>query len=208
MAVTVVTSAQWSVSRQLIEAENTVLSAFNNIVVMPVVALCEVLGITATYSDGPKVANLIPDRSWKVNNEAVTVFEHKTPAVFDHHAPQILDLARRQQTLDLQVRSTDTKSILAKVSIPLSLLATYTTDFSLQLILVSLEKSFNYCVLHSSTSFLVIHLVPNAQSGRHQARISNVIPLTSSTTPTIALVLALILHSKRDGSALEYQPLT
>lgn len=190
MAVTVVTSAQWSVSRQLIEAENTVLSAFNNIVVMPVVALCEVLGITATYSDGPKVANLIPDRSWKVNNEAVTVFEHKTPAVFDHHAPQILDLARRQQTLDLQVRSTDTKSILAK------------------LILVSLEKSFNYCVLHSSTSFLVIHLVPNAQSGRHQARISNVIPLTSSTTPTIALVLALILHSKRDGSALEYQPLT
>lgn len=33
------------------------------------------------------------------------------------------------------------------------------------------------------------------------------IPLTSATTPIISLVLALILHSRQDGSALEYQPL-
>ncbi|KAG9021523.1 hypothetical protein FS837_007189 [Tulasnella sp. UAMH 9824] len=85
----------------------------------------------------------------------------------DHHAPQILELARRQQELDLKVYSTDAKSVLAKRKV--SIIVSYTP-----------RHPFSY------TS---------------RAKRPN-------TTPIIALVLAVILHSKRDCSALEYQPLT
>ncbi|KAG8915604.1 hypothetical protein FRC00_002304 [Tulasnella sp. 408] len=146
---------------QQIGAEDSVLTVFSISVVAPVRALCNVLGMIATYEGGPKVANLNPDHAWKVNGKAAIVFEHKVPAVFNHHSSQILSMARRRHKLNLKVASTDTESILAK----------------------------------------------NVQSGRTQARISEVIPLTSPTTPIISLVLALILHSRRDGSALEYQPL-
>ncbi|KAG9027899.1 hypothetical protein FS837_004148 [Tulasnella sp. UAMH 9824] len=174
---------------QQIGAENTVLTMFCISVAAPVRALCNVLGMTAAYEGGPKVANLKPDHSWKVNGKSVTVFEHQTPAVFNHHSSHILSMARRRDILNVKVASADTESILAK------------------LILVSLYEKLNYCVLHSAASFPVIRLVQDAQSGRTQARISEVIPLTSATTPIIPLVLALVLHSKGDGSALDYHPL-
>lgn len=78
-------------------------------------------------------------------------------------------------------------------------------NISLQLILASLSKELEYFVIHSLTSFVFVHLVEEA--GTCQARISDIIPLASPTTPVIAVVLALILHSRKDSQVLEYQPL-
>ncbi|KAG8896596.1 hypothetical protein FRC01_011714, partial [Tulasnella sp. 417] len=74
---------------------------------------------------------------------------------------------RTQNSQDLTKGAENGESIIAK------------------LILFSITKGLNYCVVHSLASFMVIHLVQNPQS---------------------ALTLALILHSRQDGSALEYQP--
>lgn len=70
-----------------------------------------------------------------------------------------------------------------------------------------MAKGFKYCVLHSLASFIVIHLVQDTESGRPQARISDVIPLTSPATPIMPLVLDLVLHSRQDELALEYLPM-
>ncbi|KAG8905055.1 hypothetical protein FRC01_008494 [Tulasnella sp. 417] len=170
-----------------IQSKTSVLSAFGSIVVVPVRGLCRSLGVHAEYQDAPRVVNVNLDHSWTVKKKPVIIFEHKNPTAFDGHYEEILSMARQRATLNLRKASNNGKSILAK------------------LILASLVEKFEYCVLHCTMSFIVLRLVQNPQNGRYQARISDVIPLTSSTTPIIPLVLALILHSTRDGSALEYQ---
>ncbi|KAG8952935.1 hypothetical protein FRC04_003386 [Tulasnella sp. 424] len=169
-----------------IRRETSVFLGFTLIVADPVRHFCRILGVDTYYSEGPRVQNLSPDYAWFVQDEPVMIFAEKTPAVFNLHSPQICSMARQRQTLDLAKAS---ESILAK------------------LILASLAKDCKYCVLHSLTSFIVIRLVRDPGSGRYQVRISDVIPLTSSTTPIISLVLALILHSRQDDLGLEYQPL-
>ncbi|KAG8904703.1 hypothetical protein FRC01_008631 [Tulasnella sp. 417] len=185
----VVNLLRWLPRTFTIRNETSVFLAFTGTIVVPVRLLCGVIGVNADYRSGPRVLHLNQDYAWTDKNQPVIIFEHITPPVFDLQSTLIVSMARRRQTLDLGLTSTDAETSIAK------------------LILVSLVKGFKYCVLHSSTSFLVIHLVQNTQGGRHQARVSNVIPLTSPTTPIVALILALILHSKRDGQALEYQSL-
>ncbi|KAG8911567.1 hypothetical protein FRC00_006234 [Tulasnella sp. 408] len=172
-----------------IKPEVSVLPGFTRIVAEPVQDLCQLLRVNADYREGPRLLNMNPDHAWAIDDELIMIFEHKTPRVLNHHSSQIISMARKQQSLNLLVGSTGGESIIAK------------------LILASLYNGYKYCVIHSLTSFIVIHLGENPETGRHQARISKTIPLTSTATPVIAVILALILHSRRDGSALEYQSL-
>ncbi|KAG9044896.1 hypothetical protein FS837_007344 [Tulasnella sp. UAMH 9824] len=172
-----------------IKSEISVLSGFTRIVAEPVQDLCRLLRVNTDYRDGPRLLNMNPEHAWAIEDKLVMIFEHKPPRVLNHHSPQIISMARKQQPLNLLVASTDGESIIAK------------------LILASLYNGYKYCVVHSLTSFIVIHLVKNPETGRHQARISKTIPLTSTATPVIAVILALILHSRQDGLALEYQSL-
>ncbi|KAG8895687.1 hypothetical protein FRC01_012247 [Tulasnella sp. 417] len=177
-----------SIPRNKIEDEVSVLAAYRTIVAEPVRQLCRVLRLDPEYRKGPSVLNLSPGYAWAIGDKPIAIFEHKTPKVLNHHAPQIVSKAPLKRTIDLTKGAKNGESIIAK------------------LILASITEGLEYCVVHSLTSFMVIRLVQNPQSGLRQARISNPIPLTSTATPIIALTLALILHSRQDGSALEYQP--
>ncbi|KAG8893728.1 hypothetical protein FRC00_010107 [Tulasnella sp. 408] len=138
------------------------------------------LGVATIY-------NIIPDHAWNVEGEAIAIFEHKSPCVAEHHFPDIIDLAKKRTKLDLSKSSSNATSILSK------------------LIVTSIYKKLDYCAVHSGVSFIFIHIVQDSETQCYQARISDEIPLTSSTTPIIAVVLALILHSRKDNQALEYR---
>ncbi|KAG8928061.1 hypothetical protein FRC01_006513 [Tulasnella sp. 417] len=162
---------------------------FNRIVATPVQYLCQALGLEANYADCSKGYNIGAHYAWFMGEEAIAIFEHKIPLVADLYFPQIVSLAKEKGTLDLSKCSDNAESILSK------------------LIMASIYKGLKYCAVHSLTSFIFIRIVWDYERQRYQARISDVIPLSSSTTPIIAVILALVLQSREENQALEYRSL-
>ncbi|KAG8917550.1 hypothetical protein FRC01_002378 [Tulasnella sp. 417] len=172
-----------------IGSERSILQHFYHIVAAPVENLCRALGLKANYADCSKGYNLAAHYAWFMGEEAIAIFEHEIPLIADLYFPQIVSLAKERATLDLSKSSDNAESILSK------------------LIMASIYKGLKYCAVHSLTSFIFIRIVWDDERQRYQARISDVIPLTSSTTPIIAVILALVLHSGKKIQALEYRSL-
>ncbi|KAG9014294.1 hypothetical protein FRB90_005443 [Tulasnella sp. 427] len=172
-----------------ISNESTVLNVFAPVIMNPLKLVCRALGFTAVYKQGPRFKNLNPDHAWFANDKRICIFEHKSPTVLEFHTPEILNLAAQGETLDLEQPAHNGASIIAKAVLP------------------SLADKLDFCVIHSGDSYIVVHLVPKTKNGRWQARISDAIPLISEDTPVLGLMVSLILHSRKDGEALRYQPL-
>ncbi|KAG8909433.1 hypothetical protein FRC00_010112 [Tulasnella sp. 408] len=122
-----------------IAAEGSVLPYFDKTVAAPVHLLCLALGLNVDYRDGPKIYNIIPDHAWNVEEEAIAIFEHKTPCVAEHHFPKIIDLAKERTKLDLSKYSSNATSILSKVGMPGNRLAPDTSELSWRLLIVDTD---------------------------------------------------------------------
>ncbi|KAG9021576.1 hypothetical protein FS837_007166 [Tulasnella sp. UAMH 9824] len=104
--------------------------------------------------------------------------EGEAIAIFEHKTPCV---AEHHFPKIIDLAKDRTKLDLSKYS-------SNATSILSKLILTSIYKKLDYCAVHSGVSFIFIHIVRD--SG------------------TQSVVLALILHSRKDNQALKYQALT
>ncbi|KAG8950341.1 hypothetical protein FRC04_007783 [Tulasnella sp. 424] len=197
-AETILNGAQATISWKWIETEADAGQVFWGNVASPIEVVCRSLGFWATYRNAPMEQNIMPEHAWAWATataanptpvfQPIAIFEHKSPTVADRHFPEIVALARDNKILQLSTKASSSEIILAK------------------LILASLAKGLKFCAILSFKDFIFIHLVQD-ETGQWEARISDIVPITAQTTPIVAIVLALVLHSRNDGHALEYHSL-
>ncbi|KAG8911341.1 hypothetical protein FRC01_005763, partial [Tulasnella sp. 417] len=174
-----ISTARVSVARAELGTEVSVLQCFDKLV-EPIRSLCLAVGLEVVYTGAPQFPNIIPDHSWTINKQPIAIFEHKSPAVAAHHFPDIVTLAKEGQTLDLSKSSENARSVISKLA------------------LASIGHDLEYCAVHCATRFIFMRIVRGRRDEPYQVRISDMIPLTSSGTPIISIILGLILHARKD----------
>lgn len=105
-----------TIQRYKIYNEGSLLPAFLMIIGFPVISMCAAIGASVEYRSGPEVHNIRLNHALYMNEEVITIFEHKTPWVADELFPAIVALCEGGHTLDLDKHYEGAHSILSKVS--------------------------------------------------------------------------------------------